>query len=70
MFDAQPKVQLILILIAVLCVPWMLLFKPIYFLIHKCFHKNKVLPTQEMVLVSILMFDGIEWRNDEQSYIT
>lgn len=60
MFDAQPKVQLILILIAVLCVPWMLLFKPIYFLIHKCFHKNKVLPTQEMVLGSILMFDGIE----------
>lgn len=35
MFDAQYMLQVILVLIAVLCIPWMLFGHPIYVLIHR-----------------------------------
>ncbi|KAK8798772.1 hypothetical protein WA158_007856 [Blastocystis sp. Blastoise] len=41
LFEGQGQVQLILLLIAVVCVPWMLLGKPLWFLINKKCGKAK-----------------------------
>ena len=41
-FSLQRYFQMILVIIAVLCVPWMLLVKPIYLLVKHKREKNKV----------------------------